>query len=76
MELPENHQLKVWFERNNQTVKQKITNILKEKKQSPNHWCQVLGEADYKKNIVEHEAPKQTRADWHTTMDGNQNYPR
>ena len=47
-------------ERNNQTVKQNIRNLLKEKKQSPNHWCQVLGEAAYKKNIVEHEATKQT----------------
>lgn len=47
-------------ERNNQTVKQNIRNILKEKKQSPNHWCQVLGEATYEKNIVEHEATKQT----------------
>ena len=36
-------------ERNNQTVKQNIRNILKEKKQSPSHWCQVLGEAAYKK---------------------------
>ena len=47
-------------ERNNQTVKQNIKNILKEKKQSRNHCCQVLGEAAYKKNIVEHEATKQT----------------
>ena len=47
-------------ERNNQTVKQNIRNILKEKKQSPNHWCQVLGEAAYKKNIAEHETTKQT----------------
>ena len=30
---------------NNQTVKQNVRNILKEKKHSPNHWCQVLGEA-------------------------------
>ena len=36
-------------ERNNQTVKQNIRNILKEKKQSPSRWCQVLGEAAYKK---------------------------
>ena len=47
------------MEGNNQTVKQNIRNILKEKKQSPNHWCQLLGEAAYKKNIVEHEATKQ-----------------
>ena len=47
-------------ERNNQTVKQNIRNILKEKKQSPNHWRRVLGEAANENNIVEHEATKQT----------------
>ena len=42
------------MERNNHTVKENITNILKERKKNLNKWCTVLGEAAYKKNITLH----------------------
>lgn len=41
-------------ERNNLTVKENITNILKERDQNLNKWCKVLSEAAYKKNISLH----------------------
>ena len=49
----------------------------KEKKRSPNHWCQVIGEIAYKKNIVECEATKQTPMNWYLPYHHgkNQNYP-
>ena len=43
-------------ERNNLTVKENITNILKERDQNLNKWCKVLSEAAYKKNISLHRA--------------------
>ena len=40
------------LQRSNRTVKENITNILKERKENLNKWCTVLGEAAYKKNIT------------------------
>ena len=45
-------------ERNNLTVKENITNILKERDQNLNKWCKVFSEAAYKKNISLHWAIK------------------
>ena len=41
-------------ERSNHTVKENITNILKERKENLNKWCTVLGAAAYKKNLTLH----------------------
>ena len=43
-------------ERNNLTVKENITHILKERDQNLNKWSKVLSEAAYKKNISLHRA--------------------
>ena len=43
-------------ERNNLTVKENITHILKERDQNLNKWCKVLSEVAYKKNISLHRA--------------------
>ena len=40
----------------NLTVKENITNILKERDQNLNKWCKVLSQAAYKKNISLHRA--------------------
>ena len=67
-ELCEQHNIKQVFgaprtptiqglvERNNLTVKENITNILKERDQNLNKWCKVFSEAAYKKNISLHRA--------------------
>ena len=67
-ELCEEHNIKQVFgaprtptteglvERNNLTVKENITNILKERDQNLNKWCKVLSQAAYKKNISLHRA--------------------
>lgn len=67
-ELCEEHNIKQVFgaprttttqglvERNNLTVKENITNILKERDQNLNKWCKVLCEAAYMKNISLHRA--------------------
>ena len=69
-ELCEKHNIKQVFgaprtpttqglvERNNLTVKENITNILKERDQNLNKWCKVLSEGAYKKNISLHRAIK------------------
>ena len=46
-------------ERGNRTFKENLSNILREKKAELNSWCDVLGEAAYKKNITIHAATKQ-----------------
>ena len=43
-------------ERNKLTVKENITNILKERDQNLNKWCKVLSQVAYKKNISLHRA--------------------
>ena len=67
-ELCEEHNIKQVFgaprtpttqglvERNKLTVKENITNILKERDQNLNKWCKVLSQAAYKKNISLHRA--------------------
>ena len=59
---------------NNQTVKQNIRKILKEKKQSPNH----LGEAAYKRTLLNMNQQSKLPLNWywHTTMERNKKYPR
>ena len=47
-------------ERNNSTVKVNITNVLKEKDLQSSHWCEVVHEAAYKKNISLHRAIQKT----------------
>ena len=46
-------------ERNNRTVKENLTNILKENQADVTTWCSRLGEAAYKKNITIHRAVKE-----------------
>ena len=48
------------MERNNRTVKENLTNILKENQAELTTWCSRLGEAAYKKNITMHRAVKET----------------
>ena len=47
-------------ERNNRTVKENLTNILKEIQAKLSSWCSKLGEAAYKKNITIHRAVRET----------------
>ena len=47
-------------ERNNRTVKENLTNILKEIQADLSSWCTKLREAAYKKNITTHRAVRET----------------
>ena len=47
-------------ERNNKTIKENMSNILKEKGKNNQTWCTILNEAAYKKNITVHSATKKT----------------
>ena len=57
---PRNPSTQGQVERNNSTVKVDITNVLKEKDLQPSHWCEVVHEAAYKKNISLHRAIRKT----------------
>ena len=46
---PRNPSTQGLVEQANQTTKENISNLIKEKNLSPNNWCQYLGEAAYKK---------------------------
>ena len=46
--------------RNNSTIKVNVTNVLKEKDLQPSQWCEVVHEAEYKKNISLHRATQTT----------------
>ncbi|XP_068697451.1 KRAB-A domain-containing protein 2-like [Montipora foliosa] len=46
-------------ERNNRTVKENLTNILKEIQAELSSWCSKLGEAAYEKNITMHRAVRE-----------------
>lgn len=41
-------------ERNNRTIKENMSNILKEKEKDNQKWCTILNEVAYKKNITVH----------------------
>ena len=45
--------------RNNRTIKENLTNILKKNQADVTTWCSRLGEAAYKKNITIHRAVKE-----------------
>jgi len=47
-------------ERNNKTIKENMSNILKEKEEDIQKWCTILNEAAYKKNICVHSATKKS----------------
>ena len=53
---PQTSQTQDLAERDNQTVKQNVSNIIKEKKADETKWCNFVGEAAYKKNIPVHRA--------------------
>ena len=55
---PRKPQTQGLVERNNRTIKENLSNIIKEKKEDPKRWCSFLGEACYKKNITLHRATK------------------
>ena len=57
---PRKPQTQGLVERNNRTVKENLTNILKENQAELTTWCSRLGEAAYKKNITIHRAVKET----------------
>ena len=57
---PRNPSTQGQVERNNSTVKVNITNVLKEKDLQSSHWCEVVHEATYKKNISLHRAIQKT----------------
>ena len=57
---PRNPSTQGQVERNNSTVKVNITNVLKEKDLQSSHWCEVVHEAAYKKNISLHRAIRKT----------------
>lgn len=47
-------------ERNHRTIKENMTNIIKEKNEKKENWCKILNEAAYKKNVVTHSATGRT----------------
>ena len=57
---PRKPQTQGLVERNNRTVEENLTNILKENQAELTTWCSRLGEAAYKKNITIHRAVKET----------------
>ena len=56
---PRKPQTQGLVERNNRTIKENLTNILKENQADVTTWCSRLGEAAYKKNITIHRAVKE-----------------
>ena len=57
---PRTPQTQGLVERNNRTVKENLSNILKEIQADHSSWCSKLGEAAYKKNITIHRAVRET----------------
>ena len=57
---PRTPQTQGLVERNNRTVKEKLSNILKEIQADHSSWCSKLGEAAYKKNITIHRVVRET----------------
>ena len=53
---PRTPQTQGLVERNNRTVKENLSNIIKEKQADKTEWCNFVEEAAYKKNITVHRA--------------------
>ena len=54
--VPRTPQIQGLVERNNRTVKENLSNIIKEKQADKTKWCNFVEEAAYKKNITVHRA--------------------